>query len=126
MIVFILGRLTGDPVALLLPETSTDEDRVLLTKQLGLDKPLTTQYGIFLLNALQGDLGNSLRGDRASALKLVIERLPASFELAGAALIVTLVFGLLLGVLSAVKKGTVLDVLGRIFALLGQSAPVFG
>jgi peptide/nickel transport system permease protein len=125
VIVFILGRLTGDPVALLLTETSTEEDRILLTKQLGLDKPLPEQYGIFIWNAVRGDLGRSVRGDRAPALELVLDRLPASVELAAVALIVTLLFGLPLGVLSAIKKGSILDVIGRMFALLGQSAPPF-
>jgi peptide/nickel transport system permease protein len=125
VIVFILGRLTGDPVALLLTETSTEEDRILLTKQLGLDKPLPEQYGIFIWNAIRGDLGRSVRGDRAPALELVLDRLPASVELAAVALIVTLLFGLPLGVLSAIKKGSILDVIGRMFALLGQSAPPF-
>jgi peptide/nickel transport system permease protein len=125
VIAFILGRLSGDPVVLLLPETATEQDRTLLTKQLGLDKPLPEQYGIFILNALHGDMGNSLRGNRSPALELVFERAPATFKLAGLALVVTLILGLLLGVLSAVKKGSIVDVLVRIFALLGQSAPVF-
>ena len=125
MIVFILGRLTGDPVSLLLNETSTEEDRIVLTKELGFDKPLPEQYGIWLWHAVRGDLGRSIRGDRAPALELVAERLPASIELAGLALMVTLLFGVSAGVLTAMRKGSLLDVLGRIFALLGQSAPVF-
>lgn len=125
VVVFLLGRLSGDPVALLLGEYGTEEDRILITKQLGLDKPLSEQYGVFIFNALKGDLGNSIRGERAPAIEIVLERVPASVELAVVALVVTLVFGLLLGVLTAIKKGTFLDAMGRIFALLGQSAPVF-
>jgi peptide/nickel transport system permease protein len=125
VIVFILGRLTGDPVALLLTEYSTEEDKILITKQLGLDKPLPEQYAIFLGNALRGDLGRSIRGERAPALKLVLERLPATMELAAIAVLVSFLIGLPLGVITAVKKGSFLDTIFRILALLGQAAPVF-
>jgi peptide/nickel transport system permease protein len=125
VIVFILGRLTGDPVALLLTEYSTEEDKILITKQLGLDKPLTEQYAIFIGNALRGDLGRSIRGERAPALKLVLERLPATVKLAAIAVLVSFLIGLPLGVITAVKKGSFLDTIFRILALLGQAAPVF-
>jgi len=125
VIVFMLGRLTGDPVALLLTEYSTLEDKELLTKQLGLDKPLTEQYTIFIGNALRGDLGRSIRGDRAPALELVLERLPATVKLAATAVLVSFLIGLPLGVMTAVKKGSLLDTLARIVALIGQAAPVF-
>jgi peptide/nickel transport system permease protein len=125
VIVFILGRLTGDPVALLLTEYSTEEDKILITKQLGLDKPLTEQYAIFIGNALRGDLGRSIRGERAPALELVLERLPATVELAVTAVLVSFLIGLPLGVITAVKKGSFLDTMFRILALLGQAAPVF-
>jgi len=125
VIVFILGRLTGDPVALLLTEYSTEEDKILITKQLGLDKPLPEQYAIFIGNALRGDLGRSIRGERAPALELVLERLPATMELAAIAVLVSFLIGLPLGVITAVKKGSFLDTIFRILALLGQAAPVF-
>src|SRR4030042_2899312 len=125
IMVFLLGRLTGDPVSLLLTEYSTEEDKIRLTKQLGLDKPLPLQYAIFLGNALKGDLGRSIRGDRSPASELILERVPATLELAGIALLITLIFGIPLGVLSALKKGSLLDVLARVMALLGQAAPVF-
>ncbi len=124
-LVFMLGRLTGDPVAILLSEFSTAEDKAILTHQLGLDKPIPEQYLIFLENALRGDLGRSIRGDREPALQLVLERLPATLQLALAVVVVSLVVGLPLGVLAAVKKGTWIDALVRIVALVGQSAPVF-
>jgi peptide/nickel transport system permease protein len=125
VIVFVLGRLTGDPVALLLTEYSTLEDKELLTKQLGLDKPLTEQYAIFIGNALRGDLGRSIRGDRAPALELVLERLPATVKLATSAVLVSFLIGLPLGVMAAVKKGSFPDTISRILALIGQAAPVF-
>lgn len=125
VIVFVLGRLTGDPVALLLSEYSTQEDKILLTRQLGLDKPLPEQYAVFLANALRGDLGRSIRGERAPALKLVVERLPASIQLASVAVVVSLILGVPLGVVSAMRKGSWLDALLRVLALAGQAAPVF-
>lgn len=124
-IVFFLARLTGNPVALLLSESSTNEDKELLTRQLGLDKSLPEQYLIFITNALRGDLGKSVRGERAPALKLVTERLPASLQLAALTFLVCLLLGLPLGVMTGVHKGSVLDVLIRVFTLIGQSAPVF-
>jgi len=124
-IVFALGRVTGDPVALLLNEYATAQDRAELTQQLGLDKPLLTQYAIFLKNAVQGDLGVSVAGDRRSAMELVKERLPASLQLAFAAFIISVLIGIPLGVLAAVKRGTWIDTGARLGALLGQSVPVF-
>ena len=125
MIVFALGRLSGDPVALLLSEYATEQDRAELTQQLGLDKPLTTQYFVFIANALQGDLGVSVSGDRRPASELVMERLPASLQLAATAFVISIVIGIPLGVLAAMKRGTWVDTAARIGALLGQSVPVF-
>ena len=125
VIVFILGRLTGDPVALLLTEYSTEEDKIRLTRQLGLDKPLPEQYAIFIGNALRGDLGRSIRGERAPALELILERLPATVQLAVTAVLISFFIGLPLGVMAAVKRGSFLDTAVRILALIGQAAPVF-
>jgi peptide/nickel transport system permease protein len=125
VIVFILGRLTGDPVALLLTEYSTEEDKIRLTRQLGLDKPLPEQYAIFIGNALRGDLGRSIRGERAPALELILERLPATVQLAVTAVLISSLIGVPLGVVAAVKKGSFLDTAVRILALIGQAAPVF-
>jgi len=124
-IVFGLGRATGDPVALLLNEYASEQDRSALTRQLGLDQPLPTQYGIFLKNALRGDLGVSVAGDRRPALELVMERLPASLALALAAFVVSIAIGIPLGVVAAVRRGTWVDTGARVGALLGQSVPVF-
>jgi peptide/nickel transport system permease protein len=125
VIVFLLGRLTGDPVSMLLSQYSTEEDRVRITEQLGLNKPVLEQYGIFIFNALQGDLGKSVAGDNRPALTLILERFPASLKLALVALIISILIGIPLGVLSAVKRGSFLDALARLLALLGQSLPAF-
>jgi peptide/nickel transport system permease protein len=125
VIVFLLGRLTGDPVSILLSQYSTQEDRVRITEQLGLNKPVLEQYGIFILNALKGDLGRSVAGDNRPALALILERFPASLELALVALVISILIGIPLGVLSAVKRGSFLDAFARLLALLGQSLPAF-
>ena len=125
VIVFLLGRLTGDPVSILLSQYSTEEDRIRITEQLGLNKPVLEQYGIFIFNALKGDLGKSVAGDNRPALALIFERFPASLKLALAALIISVLVGIPLGVLSAVKRGSFLDALARLLALLGQSLPAF-
>jgi peptide/nickel transport system permease protein len=125
IIVFLLGRMTGDPVALLLSEYATEQDRAQLTRELGLDRSLPTQYWVFVTHALTGDLGRSVTGDRQPATQLIAERLPASLKLACIALIISLVLGIPLGVLAAVKRGTAIDTAARLIALLGQSVPVF-
>jgi len=125
VIVFLLGRLSGDPVSMLLSQYSTEEDRVRITEQLGLNKPVVEQYGIFIFNALKGDLGKSVAGDNRPALALILERFPASLKLALVALFISILIGIPLGVLSAVKRGSFLDASARLVALLGQSLPAF-
>jgi peptide/nickel transport system permease protein len=125
MIVFLLGRLSGDPVPLLLGDLATKEDRALITKELGLDKPIPVQYIIYLKNALHGDLGTSIRGARRPVVSMVLERIPASFELALTAALISILIGLPLGVISAVRRGSFLDTAGRVLAMLGQSMPAF-
>ncbi|MBD2845385.1 ABC transporter permease [Paenibacillus sp. IB182496] len=124
LIVFILVRVTGDPVALMLPESASEADRVALTAALGLDKPLLVQYGIFLADALQGDFGTSFHYGQSS-LPLVLERLPASFELAAAAMALAVLLAVPLGILSAVKRNTVLDLLISGVSVIGKAMPNF-
>jgi peptide/nickel transport system permease protein len=123
--IFALGRVTGDPVALLLSDSATEADRMALTANLGLDQPLLTQYVIFLRDALHGDLGRSLIGDRQPALDLVLSRLGYSLQLAGVALVFSFLIGIPLGVMSAVHRGRFIDFAARLLALIGQSVPVF-
>lgn len=125
LLVFSLGRALGDPVALLLDEFATEADRQNLIAELGLDRPFAEQYLTFLGNALQGDLGRSVSGDRQPVMRLILDRLPASLQLAGIALLTSLLAGIPLGVLAAVRRRTWADRLVRGFALFGQSVPVF-
>jgi peptide/nickel transport system permease protein len=125
ILVFLLVRLAGNPAVYLLPEYATEEDLARITKELGLDRPLPEQYRIFLFNALRGDLGRSIYGAQSPVLETILQRLPASLELASIALLISVLVGLPLGVLAATKKGSFLDTSARVLSLLGQSAPPF-
>lgn len=124
LIVFILVHVTGDPVVLMLPETATEADRAALTEALGLDRPLLVQYGLFLANALQGDFGTSFHYGQ-SALPLVLERLPASFELAFAAMALAILMAVPLGIWSAVKRNTFSDLFISTLSVVGKAMPNF-
>lgn len=124
LIVFVLVRVTGDPVALMLPETATAEDRAVLTQALGLDQPLHVQYVKFLGDALQGDFGQSFRYGEP-ALRLVLERLPASFELAAAAMVLAVIMAIPLGIISAVRRNTYTDLLISTLSVIGKAMPNF-
>ena len=125
LIVFSLARITGNPLDVMLPLEAGPEDYARVSKHWGLDQPLVTQYFIFLRKALGGDFGNSWKWHGHSAMGLVWERLPATLQLAGFALLISVVIALPIGVLSAVMKGTVWDSAAKIIALLGQSLPAF-
>jgi peptide/nickel transport system permease protein len=125
LIVFGLARITGDPLNVMLPLEATQEDFERLSKHWGLDKPLHTQYVIFLSKALQGDFGNSWKWHGYTAMGLVWQRLPATLQLAGFALLISALIALPIGVLAAVMKGTPWDAGAKLIALLGQSLPGF-
>jgi peptide/nickel transport system permease protein len=121
---FAALRLSGDPAATMLPGDASVEELVALRHQLGLDRPLWLQYVQFLGGALTGDFGTSFRHQQP-ALPLVLERLPATLELAGAALALAVALALPLGILAAVYRGRLLDVLAMAFAVVGQATPYF-
>jgi peptide/nickel transport system permease protein len=125
LIVFALARVSGNPLDVMLPLEATAEDYERVSKHWGLDQPLTTQYVIFLRKAVQGDFGNSWKWHGHTAMGLVWERLPATLQLAGFALLISVLLALPIGVLAAVMKGTVWDSAAKIIALLGQSLPAF-
>jgi len=124
VLVFGLSRLSGDPRYLLLDEYATDEDFRIMGERLGLDQPLVLQYGRFLGQALVGDLGRSVQA-RLPVTQMIAERFPATLQLAGAALLFTLTVSVFLGVITATRRGTWVDGLGRVVALVGQSVPAF-
>src|SRR5262245_65873511 len=125
LIVFSLARISGNPLDVMLPLEATPEDYQRVSQHWGLDKPLVTQYFIFLGKALGGDFGNSWKWPGYSAMGLVWERLPATLQLAGFALLISVLLALPIGVLAAVMKGTPWDSGAKVIALLGQSLPGF-
>ncbi len=124
LIVFGLARLTGDPVNLMAPMEATPEDIANLRASLGLDKSLPVQYWHFATNALQGELGRSIKWDRP-ALDMLLERFPATLLLAAASMAFGMLLALPVGIWSAVRRDTWFDRVGKVVALVGQSMPTF-
>jgi peptide/nickel transport system permease protein len=123
-LVFFLIRLSGDPVQMMLGEASGVEQARALRHSLGLDKPLAVQYLTFLGNAVRGNFGRSFRYDQP-ALSLVLERLPATVELALGSLLLSILVAVPLGIMAAVRRGSFIDWLASILAVAGQSTPIF-
>ncbi|MDX3805325.1 ABC transporter permease [Bosea thiooxidans] len=123
-IVFVVSRLLGDPAVLLLPIGATEAQLQELRTQLGLDQPLLRQYLTFLLHAVKGDFGQSFQFARP-ALDVVLERLPATALLAGCALTIGVLIGGLAGALAAIYRGSAIEGLVLLVALLGQATPSF-
>ena len=124
LIIFIMSRVSGDPRHIYLDDYSTQEDWDRMGEVLGLDKPYYQQYGLFLKGAVRGDFGESVREGRP-VTEVVLERAPATLLLGSVAFALSLLIGIPLGILSAVKRGTFMDVFGKTVALVGQSAPPF-
>src|SRR5262245_60710711 len=125
VLVFVILRvLPGDPAKMLLPEGAPHSAVEELNRQLGLKEPLYIQYGIFLRSVFRGDFGQSFQY-RAPALLVVRERLPATIKLTLCAMALTVLFGVTIGIVAAVRRGTRYDYLGTLLAVLGQSLPNF-
>lgn len=123
-IAFALLFLTGDPTYLLVPENYTRAQIQAFRHAAGFDRPWYIQYGDFVRHAIAGDFGASLRS-QLPALPLVLERLPATFELAFAAMVLSLGITLPLGVVAATHRRALADMLCMAGGLLGQSTPTF-
>jgi len=123
-VVFVVMRLSGDPAPLLLPPDAPHSEILRLRAELGLDRPLPVQYGVFLGNLARGDFGQSLRF-KVPALAVVVERLPATLELGLTAFGLAILVAIPIGVFSAVHRNTPLDHAAMGLALVGQSAPTF-
>ena len=124
ILAFVGINLVGDPIYLLVPPDASQADIAAAAKSLGLDLPGLQQYGRFLVNALHGDLGNSFVFNRPAA-SLILERMPATFELAVAALLVSAAAGIPFGMWAGLHPGSLLQRLASGLSILGVSVPVF-
>lgn len=124
LIAFILFQYVGDPVTIMLGQDATEQDRIHLRQQLGLDQPAPVQFARFVGNAVQGDFGLSLRQGQ-SVSSLLADRLPATLELSIAAALLALVVGLPLGVYTALRRHSRVSQMILAFSLLGVSLPTF-
>ena len=124
VIVFAMARIAGDPRTVMLGDFTTRQQYERVGERLGLDKPYYEQYWIFLKGAVRGDFGTSTATTTA-VTELILERLAATLQLAGVAFLFSIIAGVPLGVLSAVKRGSIFDQIGKFVALIAQSAPSF-
>ncbi len=123
-IIFSLTHLSGDPAVLMAPPDASQEDIQEMRVSMGLTEPFHVQYGLFVSGLMKGDFGRSFKWNQP-CLEVWFERFPNTLLLAAAAMAFTLTIGLSFGILSAVNVGRWFDKFGKIFALLGQSLPVF-
>lgn len=124
-LVFSLIHLVpGDPVQAMLGESASPQDVAQMRTRLGLDRPLLEQYGAFVTGVAQGNLGTSLRTNQP-VTELILERMPATLELALAAMVVAIGVAIPLGIIAAVRAGTRVDHAATTLALVGISVPTF-
>jgi peptide/nickel transport system permease protein len=124
IIIFAMARVSGDPRTMMLGEFYTQERYDLVGQKLGLDKSYFEQYWIFIKDLVRGEFGQSIKENRPAG-DIIWERFVTTFELGGAAFLFSIVVGLPLGILSAVRRGGVVDNFSKMIALIGQSAPNF-
>ena len=122
--VFLSVHISGDAAVLLVGPDATDADYEQIKENLGLNRPLIVQYADFLTDIARGDFGRS-HLMRRSARDVLLERLPATLQLAGAAFLLSVVVGIPLGIVSALKRDSLLDTFGKFFAILGIATPNF-
>jgi len=123
-VVFVVMRLSGDPVPLLLPPDAPRSEYERVAKELGTDRPLPVQYAVFLGHVAHGDFGRSIHF-REPAMRVALGYLPATIELGLTAFAMAVVVAIPVGVLSAVRRNTLVDHAAMAVALVGQSAPTF-
>ena len=124
LIVFFMVRLNGDPIAVMAPPTFNEEQIANLRRAWGFDKPLGEQYVIFISKAVTGDFGQSIQA-RRPAMELVFERLGYTYLLSAAAALMGLALAIPLGVISAIKRNSIIDLLSTALASLGTAMPSF-
>ena len=121
---FMVRAIPGDPAQIMLGQQATQAQVQQVRENMGLDKPIIVQYGLFLKDALRGDLGDSTVTGRPVTTELMV-RLPATFELVAFAMLIAVLVGVPVGVISAVKQYSLLDKTTSVLALTGISMPIF-
>jgi peptide/nickel transport system permease protein len=124
IVMFVLLRLTGDPARMMADIEATPAEVEAIRRDMGFDRPVHVQLAAYLTHVAQGDFGRSFRYEQG-AFDLVVERLPATLELALVALLLSVILALPAGIISAVRRNTPEDFVVMIGALLGQTMPVF-
>jgi ABC-type dipeptide/oligopeptide/nickel transport system permease component len=124
LLVFMMVRITGDPAALMMPREAGREAIEAFREQMGFNRPLLVQFGDFFAKAIVGDFGNSLHF-KTPAMPLVLQRLPATVQLASVGLLMAVIVAIPLGLIGGFNPGSLVDSVGRALALLGQSVPNF-
>ena len=124
VVFFMLRAIPGDPAQIMLGQQSTQEQVQQIRENMGLDKPIFVQYGLFLKDALRGDLGDSIVTGRPVTTEL-LTRLPATLELTAFAMLIAILVGIPVGVISAVRQYSLLDKTTSVLALTGISMPIF-
>jgi peptide/nickel transport system permease protein len=124
VVFFMVRAIPGDPAQIMLGQQATQEQVQQVRESMGLDKPIFVQYGLFLKDAIRGDLGDSIVTGRPVTTELMV-RLPATFELAAFAMLIAILVGVPVGVISAVRQYSLLDKTTSVLALTGISMPIF-
>jgi peptide/nickel transport system permease protein len=124
VVFFMVRAIPGDPAQIMLGQQATQEQVQQIRENMGLDKPIFVQYGLFLKDALRGDLGDSIVTGRPVTTEL-LTRLPATFELTAFAMLIAILVGIPVGVISAVRQYSLLDKTTSVLALTGISMPIF-
>src|SRR5262245_10054660 len=123
-VVFVVMRLSGDPVPLLLPPDAPRSEIFRVRAELGLDRPLPVQYGLFLMNVARGDFGRSIRY-KEPAFTVVLGYIPGTLELGLTAFVLATLAAVPIGLFSAMNRNSLIDHAAMGVALIGQSAPTF-
>jgi peptide/nickel transport system permease protein len=124
VVFFMVRAIPGDPAQIMLGQQATQAQVAQVRENMGLDKPIFVQYGLFLKDALRGDLGTSIVTGRPVTTELLV-RLPATFELTAFAMLIAVLVGVPVGVIAAVKQYSLLDKFTSVVALTGISMPIF-
>jgi ABC-type dipeptide/oligopeptide/nickel transport system permease component len=124
LLVFFMVRMTGDPARLMMPREATPEQIESFREAMGFNRPVLVQFWDFFTGAIVGDFGKSLHF-KTPAMKLVLERLPATLQLAGVGLLYAMMVAIPLGIIGGFHPGSLADSFGRLVALSGQSVPNF-